>query len=504
MMRLITLMSMIVLAGTLVVPAQNGFIVHLDSAQGGKPGGGLSVFETADGYLVFTQQISHDGSGKTHIFVRKLDLQGQFMHEREYSFGDPRHINLGVTSPVCRLDTGGLASVVLEGSDFWAHSYLYRFNDEGDTTERKFLFTFEPQDSVTHFLRQTRQTSNGGYCAAGFYDLPEAKTKAFLVLLNSEGDTIWTRTYGQVNRSTSAYSCAEILSDGYLLVGVSYGLGVNDEQFLIRTDTMGNLLWWRQFGEDATGVFAVRMASDSTIITAGEYREDNWPNYWQQAMFTKWNVQGDIVWQKRSHYNYLTGAYDMEVQEDGSVIACIRVGPAITHIAKFSSLGDSLWSRGYTVFIDTHQPRDISLTSDGGFLSTGFVYQDNSGGHPGLQTAYVIKTDSLGCVVPGCHLVGVQEYEVSLQERLRLWPNPATDHVRLELELPPGYRPTGAVQAVLLDASGREVLRETVPLNGTTLSHLLPLTPFAPGLYHLHLADGKRWLAGGDVVVTPP
>ncbi len=42
-----------------------------------------------------------------------------------------------------------------------------------------------------------------------------------------------------------------------------------DEQFLIRTDTMGNLLWWRQFGEDSHGVFAVRMAPDSTIITAG-------------------------------------------------------------------------------------------------------------------------------------------------------------------------------------------------------------------------------------------
>jgi hypothetical protein len=57
------------------------------------------------------------------------------------------------------------------------------------------------------------------------------------------------------------------------------------------------------------------------------------------------------------------------------------------------------------------------------------------------------------------------------------------------------------VQAVLLDASGREVLREAVPRNGTALSHLLPLSPLAPGLYHLHLADEKRWLAGGNLLV---
>ncbi len=503
MMRSIACMSMIVLAGTMMVPAQNGFIVHLDSAQSGKPGSGRSVFEVSDGYLLFMHQISHDGSGKTHLFVRKLDAQGQFVHEREYAFGDTRHYAFGQVSPVCAMDTGGFASVVLEGSDFWAHSYLYRFNEEGDTTDRKFLFTYDPTDSLTHFFHQTRQTADGGFIAAGFYDPPAIAdgARAFAVRLNADGDTLWTQRYGQADQSTLAYSCAEMPGGGFLLTGVNYRLGVNDEQFLIRTDTSGNLLWWRQFGEDATGVFAVRIAPDSTVITAGEYREDNWPNYWQQVMFTKWNAQGDIVWQKRSHHNYLSGAYDMEVQEEGSFIACIRVGPAITHIAKFSALGDSLWSRGYTVFIDTHQPRDISLTSDGGFISTGFVYQDNAGGLPGLQTTYVIKTDSLGCVVPGCHLVGVQEYAIELQEHLKLWPNPATDHLRFELELPEGVALQGAVQAVLLDATGREVLRETVRPNGNLLSHVLTLSPFPAGLYHLHLADEKRWLAGGRVVV---
>ena len=503
MMRSIACLAMIVLAGTLVVPGQSGFIVHLDSAQNGKPGSGRSVFEVGDGYLLFMHQISHDGSGKTHLFVRKLDAQGQFVHEREYAFGDPRHYAFGQVSPVCRMDTGGFASVVLEGSDFWAHSYLYRFNEDGDTTDRKFLFTYDPSDSLTHFFHQTRPTADGGFIAAGFFDPPAIAdgARAFAVRLNTDGDTLWTRRYGQADQSTLAYSCTEIPGGGFVLTGVNYRLGVNDEQFLIRTDTMGNLLWWRQFGEDATGVFAVRMAPDSTIITAGEYREDNWPNYWQQVMFTKWDAQGDIVWQKRSHYHYLASPLDMEVLPDGSFVSCIHVFLGLTHIAKFSAAGDSLWSRTYSAFVDLHNPRDISLTSDGGFISTGWVYQDNTGGHPGLQTAYVIKIDSLGCVVPGCHLVGVQEYEVSLQERLRLWPNPATELVRLELELPPGYRPQGTVQAVLLDASGREVLREAVPGNGTVLSHLLSLTPFAPGLYHRHLADGKRWLAGSNLLV---
>lgn len=491
----------IVLAGTNWVPAQNGFIVHLGIVQDGMPGDGTSVFETSNGYLVFSHQISHDGTGNTHLFVRKLDPQGQFVHEREYAYGDPQHYNYGVISPVSRLDTGGFASVVLEGSDFWADSYLYRFTEDGDTTDRKFLFTYDPLDSVTHFLRHTRQSADGGFVAAGFFDLPQAKTQALLLRLNAEGDTLWTRKYGQPEHTNSAIGCAAYVDDGYVLVGNRLMSFVNDDQFLIRTDNAGNQIWRRQFGDDASGVYAVHVAPDSTIITAGEYREDSWPNYWQQAMFTKWNAAGSIVWQKKSHYNYLTGPYDMEVLPDGSFIACVRVGPAVTHIAKFSSTGDSLWSRGYTVFIDTHQPRDISLTSDGGFISTGFVDQDATGTHPGLQTCYVIKTDSLGCVVPGCQNVGVGEYEISLQEHLRIWPSPATDQVRVELELPEGYALSSAVRAVLLDASGREVLQETVPTNGQLLSLTLSLGTVSPGLYYLHLADEKRWLAGGKVVV---
>jgi len=239
---------------------------------------------------------------------------------------------------------------------------------------------------------------------------------------------------------------------------------------------------------------------DGHIVTWSEYRELAWPSYWQQMMLTKWDANGGIVWQKRSHYNYYSSTTDFEVLPDGSFIGTgSMVGEGT--IAKFSPTGDSLWSRNYDVCHADHQLYDVEPTSDGGFVLCGRGDQNNLDPTPGLETIYVIKTDSLGCVVPGCHLVGVQEFEISLQEHLSIWPNPATEHVRLELELPPGYRPTGAVQAVLLDASGRELLREAVRLNGAVLSHLLPLTPFSPGLYHLHLADGKRWLAGGNLLV---
>jgi hypothetical protein len=57
------------------------------------------------------------------------------------------------------------------------------------------------------------------------------------------------------------------------------------------------------------------------------------------------------------------------------------------------------------------------------------------------------------------------------------------------------------VSVVVFDATGREMLREKVEHNGVVLSHTLHVAGWPPGLYHLHLADEKKWLAGAKVVV---
>jgi hypothetical protein len=115
---------------------------------------------------------------------------------------------------------------------------------------------------------------------------------------------------------------------------------------------------------------------------------------------------------------------------------------------------------------------------------------------------FVIKTDSFGCVVPGCQSVGVLEYELGLQESLVVAPNPAHGQVNFTLQLPEGYAINGTVQAVLLDATGRQVAEQVVERNGGLVSHSFTLSPaFPPGLYFLHVKDQRKWLAGGKVVV---
>ncbi len=102
---------------------------------------------------------------------------------------------------------------------------------------------------------------------------------------------------------------------------------------------------------------------------------------------------------------------------------------------------------------------------------------------------------------PPRELLSVQEFESALQSAWQVSPNPAREAVRFSLELPGGYQLHGEVQAVLLDAQGKEVGRQLAQANGSLLSGAVALDGQAAGLYYLHLRDAVKWLAGGKVVV---
>jgi len=317
------------------------------------------------------------------------------------------------------------------------------------------------------------------------------------------GDTLWTERYGDSDEGPVGLGVAEHTDGGFLLTGYGTPPGSVNKSFLIRTDADGNQLWRRNYGGRASAVNgAVRVASDGGIITWSEYREDEWPNDWQQMMLTKWNAAGSIVWQKRSHLNIVTSTYDIEILPDGSFI-----GSGTSNLngvlAKFSPTGDSLWSRTYSFTHDFHLLYDVQPTSDGGFVATGTAYRYEPL-DPQFQTSqiiWVVKTDSLGCVVPGCQNVGVREYLMDLNELLRIAPNPVHDVLSAVLSLPPGSEVSGAVRAVLLDAQGRQVAAWLMARDGDELRLNENVGALPSGAYYLHICDAARWLAGGKVMV---
>lgn len=504
-MNLRSSMMMILLGGCLPASAQEGFIVHLNELQAGRSGTGISVREVPFGYLVFCRQFSQDGTQRQHAFTRRLDANGSLLGEQEFTYGDDRDYDIGYIDAVADSPDGSYLASVDEGWGYGDTTFIYQFDVFGSRTYRAPILAYPSTDSISRAIRQSRNVSDGGYVLGGFWQQP-GDVQAFLIRLNMDLDTLWTRRIGLVTQNEIIIGLSEYTDGDFVLTGYrAYGFS-NDLSFLMRTDANGNLLWTRYYGGTAGQNGAVRVTADGGIVTWSDYREPTWQSNYSQVMLTKWDASGDIVWQKKSHYGYYAGARDFEVMPDGSFIAVAfsaeneRGGM----LCKFSPEGDSLWTRGHNVASGPHYLNDVTLTSDGGFVCTGEANRMMPQDAPNFQqsqTIYVFKTDSMGCVVPGCHTVGVEEYALDLNEYLRIWPNPlpAGQALQFTFEPPPTFTPTGPLRVVLLDASGRQVHEERVR-GGTSTPNTINIQ-LATGLFYLHLTDGTRWLAGGKVMV---
>ncbi len=132
---------------------------------------------------------------------------------------------------------------------------------------------------------------------------------------------------------------------------------------------------------------------------------------------------------------------------------------------------------------------------------TGLAKQGKFDAQPFLASMWLLKVDEHGCVVPGCHTVGVSEYAADLNKYFTLWPNPvqAGSAINFSFEPPDGFKPNGDLRAVVLDALGREVLSRSFPSSRSQFTFGTVELP--AGIYHLHLTDQRSWLAGAKLVV---
>ena len=93
---------------------------------------------------------------------------------------------------------------------------------------------------------------------------------------------------------------------------------------------------------------------------------------------------------------------------------------------------------------------------------------------------------------------GLQEHYTDLLDALSLNPNPTTDLVQVQIDLPPGLVTGNMLLLTVVDAQGRPVLEERMA--PPSQPHTLSLGGLGSGVYFVHMSDGPRWLAGARVV----
>ena len=239
-------------------------------------------------------------------------------------------------------------------------------------------------NTADDFGRSVIETSDGGIAIVGDTDsFGAGGNDVWLIKTNAGGDTLWTKTYGGTN-GDFGYSIKQIKDGGFIIGGATYSYGVGGADFyIIRTDSIGDTLWTKTFGE-VNDDFCLSL--DTLVdgyILAGK-KNSNQP-FKPDIWIIKIDQIGNLIWQKTYSTSGDDVAYSVDKTNDGGFIIAAEWS-AVGLLMKINSLGDSLWSKSLEAGL-----RSVTRSDYGGYILTGAIWN-------GAEEVNVLllKTDSLG------------------------------------------------------------------------------------------------------------
>lgn len=162
------------------------------------------------------------------------------------------------------------AMMVRGTGSFW----FAKLNSNGDTVWTRSYGGSSDCNSII-------QLADGGYAAFGDRDRGYPNEEQFwLIRLNANGDSLWSRYYGGIDPD-EGYCVQETYDHGFIMVGHMYPEGQPFDIGIVRADSQGNQLWTKHLGKTNDSDFgcAVQCTPDSGYIILGRTRPPGNSNY---------------------------------------------------------------------------------------------------------------------------------------------------------------------------------------------------------------------------------
>jgi len=284
---------------------------------------------------------------------------------------------------------GETSSFGAGGYDFW----LVKTDSNGDSLWSR---TFGGADHEYCMSLSVEPGTIGGYVLAG-------KTRSFgageydfwLVKASRYGDSLWSRTYGGTDHE-ACQSVQPTPDGGYALGGWTRSFGSGQDDFwLVKTNAYGDSLWSRTFGGSGEDVCrAIQRTPDGGYILAGYTTSFGAGSY--DFWLVKTNASGDSLWSRTyggTSWDRCTSA--MRTADGGYILAghtaSFGSGQDDFWLVKTDANGDSLWSQ---TFGSTDPDWCIAMrqSADHGYIMAG--YTESFG--MGKKDAWLVKADANG------------------------------------------------------------------------------------------------------------
>jgi len=271
------------------------------------------------------------------------------------------------------------------GNDF----YLIKTDSNGDT-----LWTRTYGGPFSDNGYSVQETSDSGYIIVGYTYISGRSDEVYIIKTNVSGDTLWTKMYGGTD-SDLGHSVQQTYDGGYIIVGTTFSFGAGSRDvYLIKTDGNGNTLWTKTYGGPTSDIgWFVQQTSDSGYIIVGN--TDSYGAGASDVYLIKTDTQGNALWTKTfGGTNSEDGLSVKQTSGGGYIIAgwtnSFGAGDDDYYLIKTDSNGNAHWSETYG---GSREDNAFSVvqTTDGGYTVVGFSYFTGTNAE-----VFLIKTDSLG------------------------------------------------------------------------------------------------------------
>jgi hypothetical protein len=173
-------------------------------------------------------------------------------------------------------------------------------------------------------------------------------------------------------------------------------------------------------------------------------------------------------------------------------------------LLRVSENGDSLWAR--KIVYPGQENKfgnmfyDLKETPDKGFIMCGSLQPVDTTTNPFnnyFTYGWVVKTDSMGCVVPGCHLYdGLTENKMP-SHVMKVFPNPADDMISIYYKAA-----TMAVDAELHLYNQEGKLLQKLAITSNDATYMFPLINYASGIYFVSLVEQGMKVKTEKIIVN--
>ncbi len=410
-----------------------------------------NISKVDDGYLLFLIEQKPFTLNDTSYYywnfgAYKLDEDGNLLSRKYYN--DSLHsININ-WADVSYTNSDG--DILFAGfyKDFTSEQPLYgeiiKFNSLGDT-----LWTRLYGDGLhDHGLAAVRPTADGGMIAVGSAVFTEGYPKNWALRLDADGNEIWSEYFGQGMSFRGVSSVQENEVDGFFVVA-----GYEDVE-----DLEPGCKTWKL---NASGAYL-----DAHAYSLSEYNNDsaegllpcgNGEFLWCGGVTHEWvgsqdygqhviakiGSDLDTLWTTEfgASYNMQYAGTNCIIPDGNNQFVCAGSTGRYQeydsfsqgHITKFNGEGEIAWHRVYEVIGSGYNSLfDIVKAPDGGYVAAGWTLSiDTEDERFAEKDAWVIKVDSMGCLVPGC-ATGILDQEETVD--FNIYPNPSNEYAFINFQ----------------------------------------------------------------------